>query len=164
MDSSDQREAIVTPTGGGPYSWAVQGQYPVSYSFTITNFPPEVANHGFEAHMYLVNGDTDGSQPTWNSTYGGVDWNVPDILKFSVENNAAGGAIARISWKTNLPNGNPPGDELHNPVIANGPTAHRNLDADLQRRHEWQSDRPGRRLNELQPASRGGDGQLQSDH
>jgi hypothetical protein len=117
-----QREAIVTPSGGGPYNWSAQGVYPVSYSFTITNFPDPVVHHGFEAHMFLVNGDTDGSQPTWNSTYGGMDWNVPDILKFSVENDAAGGAIARISWKTNLPNGNPPAGELNNPVYATGPT------------------------------------------
>jgi len=117
-----QREAIVTPSGGGPYFWASQGAYPVSYSFTITNFPDAATHGGFEAHMYIVNADTTDGQTGWNSTYGGVDWNVPDILRFSVENNAAGGAIARVNWKTNLPGANPPAGELNNPVEANGPT------------------------------------------
>jgi hypothetical protein len=116
-----QREAIVTPSTDLPHLWAAQGIYPVSYSFTITNFPPAGPNHGFEAHMYLVNADTGGGQTGWNATYGAVDWNVPDILKFTVENSATG-AIARISWKTNLPNANPPGDVDHNPVNANGPS------------------------------------------
>ena len=118
--SQYQREAIVTPSGNGPYNWSAQGQYPVSYAFTITNFPDAKTHAGFEAHMYLVNGDTDTS--AWDQTYGGVDWNCPDILKFTVENGTTG-AIARISWKTNLPGNNPPGDVLHNPVIANGPSA-----------------------------------------
>jgi hypothetical protein len=121
-DNSSQyeREGITTPSGYGPYSWAVQGSYPVSYSFTITNFPAAATHAGLEAHMYLVNGDTDGTQPTWNSTYGGMDWNVPDILKFTVENDAAGGAIARIDWKTNLPGANPLTNAIYHPVYAQG--------------------------------------------
>lgn len=117
-----QRDAIVTPTTDIAHMWAVQGTYPVNYSFTINNFPPAVANHGFEAHMFLVNADTGGGVTGWNATYGAVDWNVPDILKFTVENSAGGGAIARISWKTNLPNANPPGGVDNNPVYATGPS------------------------------------------
>ncbi len=117
-----QREAFVTDSATGPYNWSAQG-VPVSYSFTITNFPPAGPNHGFEAHMYLVNADTGGGVTGWNATYGGVDWNVPDILKFSVENNPAGGVFAHIDWKTNLPNANPPTNDFYHPAYVSGPTA-----------------------------------------
>jgi len=120
-DSSQwQRDALATPSGGGTYFWTSQGSYPVSYSFTITNFPDAVTHGGFEAHMYIVNGDTD---PGNNQTYGGCDWNVPDIFMFRVQNDAAGGVVARIDWKTNLPGANPLGDALYHPVAVNGPTA-----------------------------------------
>ena len=116
-----QRDAMATPSGGGPYFWTSQGSYPVSYSFTITNFPNAAAHGGFEAHMYLVNGDTDAG--TWDQTYGGCDWNSADILQFRVENAAAGGVIAHIDWKTNLPGANPLANAMYHPVAVNGPTA-----------------------------------------
>jgi hypothetical protein len=115
-----QRNAIVTPSTDFPHLWTSQGIYPVSYSFTIANFPAAASHQGFEAHMYLINADTGGGISGWNATYGAADWNVPDILKFTVENAAGGGAIARISWKTNLAGANPPGDVDHNPVYATG--------------------------------------------
>jgi hypothetical protein len=117
-----QREAIVTPSTDLPHLWTAQGMYPVSYSFTIANFPPATPNHGFEAHMYLINADTGGGVTGWNATYGGADWNVPDLLKFTVENGNGSGAIARISWKTNLAGANCPGDVDHNPVNITGPS------------------------------------------
>ena len=52
-----QRQNIVTPSGSYGYSWMNVGQ-PVTYSFTITNFPNAIAHPGFEAHAYLVNYDT----------------------------------------------------------------------------------------------------------
>ena len=124
-DNSSQyeREAIVTPSGDGSHAWALQGNYPVSYSFTITNFPDAKIHGGFEAHMYFVNADTAGGVTGWNATYGGVDWNATDLLKFAVENNAAGGVIAHIDWKTNLPGANPLTNALYHPVSVNGPTA-----------------------------------------
>jgi hypothetical protein len=121
MDSDGaayQREGFTTPSGGGPYLWPAQGSYPVSYSFTITNFPDAVVHHGFEAHLYLAN-DSSG----WDQTYGSIDWNATNILEFRVENAAAGGVIARIDWKTNLPGANPLPDVLYHPVYAQGPTA-----------------------------------------
>jgi hypothetical protein len=117
------REAIVTQPATGAYFWAPQGIYPVSYSFTITNFPATPAHRGFAAYMYIVNADTGGGDTAWNATYGGVDWNVPDIFMFAVENNAAGGVIAHIDWKTNLPNGNPLADAIYHPLTTNGTTA-----------------------------------------
>jgi hypothetical protein len=97
-----QRQAISTPLDGGPYLWTSQGSYPVTYSFTIVDFPDAVQHPGFEAHMYLVNGDTgSGSQVS-----GSPDWDVPDIFILRVENTAAGGATAQIQWKTNYPSAN----------------------------------------------------------
>jgi hypothetical protein len=116
--SAFQREGFTTPSGTGPYLWPAQGSYPVSYSFTITNFPPDVANHGFEAHMYLA-----ADSSAWDQTYGGIDWNATNILELRVENAIAGGVIARIDWKTNLPGANPLADVLYHPVYAQGPTA-----------------------------------------
>ncbi|MBE0543767.1 MAG: hypothetical protein IH623_20675 [Verrucomicrobia bacterium] len=97
-----QRDAISTPADGGPYLWTSQGSYPVSYSCTIADFPDAATHYGFEAHMYLVNGDTGGG----SATSGSPDWNVPDLLIFRVENTAAGGALAQIQWKTNHPAAN----------------------------------------------------------
>ena len=57
-----QREAIVTPAADAPrplgFSPGWFGMTPVTYSFTITNFPDAKAHAGFEAHCYIVNGDT----------------------------------------------------------------------------------------------------------
>lgn len=97
-----QRNAIATPLDGGPYLWTSQGSYPVSYSCTIAQFPDAVKHYGFEAHMYLVNGDTGGG----SQTSGSPDWGVPDLLIFRLENRAEGDALAMIQWKTNYPNAN----------------------------------------------------------
>jgi hypothetical protein len=110
-----QRNAIVTPAGAGPYFWASQGSYPVTYSLTIKDFPAAANHGGFEAHMYIGNIDTD----TGNSqTSGAPDWNLPDIFIFRVENVAAGGAMAQIQWKTNYPAAN----ATNIPVVVNGPS------------------------------------------
>jgi hypothetical protein len=117
-----QRDAICVPSGQSFFTW--YGQTPVSYSFTITNFPDALAHPGFEAHLYIVNQDSiPGGNGTWNQTYGGCDWNAADILEFRVENAIAGGVIARIDWKTNLPGANPLTNAIYHPVVVNGPTA-----------------------------------------
>ena len=96
------RQAISTPTPDGSYIWTAQGGYPVSYSCTITDFPPVGTHLGYEAHMYVVNADT---APANSGNGGSPDWGCPDIFIFRVENNAAG-AMAQIQWKTNYPNAN----------------------------------------------------------
>jgi hypothetical protein len=113
-----QRDAIVTPSGTGPYHWTAQGTYPVSYSMTIADFPSPASHPGFEAHMYLINQDTSNG----NETYGGADWNVPDIFILRIEN-GANDVSATIQWKTNLPNANPPAGALNNPAVAITPSA-----------------------------------------
>lgn len=114
-----QRDALVTPSGAGPYFWTSQGQYPVSYSMTIADFPDTASATNFEAHMYIINQDTSAG----NETYGGADWNVPDIFILRIENTDARDVTATIQWKTNLPNSNPPAGELNNPAVLRSPTA-----------------------------------------
>ncbi len=115
-----QREAISTPAEADATSffWTWQS-FPVTYSFTISGFPEQAKHPGYEAHMYIVNGDT----VSGNQTYGGADWNAADIFMFRVENGNAGGVVARIDWKTNLPAANPPADAVYHPVNVTGPTA-----------------------------------------
>jgi hypothetical protein len=123
------RQAISTPAPDTAYIWTAQGGYPVSYSCTITDFPPVGTHLGYEAHMYIANGDTAGSG---NNTSGSPDWNCPDILIFRVENHATTttttngttittnttyDAMAQIQWKTNYPAAN----STNIPVVAFAP-------------------------------------------
>jgi hypothetical protein len=126
-----QRNAISTPAGSGPYLWNSQGSYPVTYSLTITNFPAVASHAGFEAHLYLANGDT---STAGDQTSGSPDWNVPDIFIFRVENrvntvlttngstittNFTYDAMAQIQWKTNFPGAN----ATNIPVVVFPPSA-----------------------------------------
>jgi hypothetical protein len=123
------RQAISTPAPDSSYIWTAQGGYPVSYSCTITNWPAIGTHQGYEAHMYIVNGDTAGSG---NNTSGSPDWNCPDLFIFRVENNrntvlVTNGttittnytydALAQIQWKTNYPAAN----ATNIPVVVHGP-------------------------------------------
>jgi hypothetical protein len=126
-----ERQAISTPAPDGAYIWTAQGGYPVSYSCTITSFPPIGTHLGYEAHMYIANGDTAG---TGNNVVGGPDWNCPDIFIFRVENarttvlttnadttittNYNYDAMAQIQWKTNMPANN----ATNIPVVVRGPS------------------------------------------
>jgi len=123
-DSSQwQRDAICVPSGQTFYTW--YGYTPISYSFTITNFPDAATHPGFEAHLYIVNQDTVPSGGgAWNQTYGGCDWNAADIFMFRIENGTNNDVIARVDWKTNLPSANPLTNELYHPImVTNLPTA-----------------------------------------
>ena len=114
-----QREGIVTPATTS-YSWV--GLTPVTYAFTITNFPDATKHPGFEAHLHLGNNDT--GPGAWNQTYGGADWNASDFAIMRVYNNTNGSVNFAFLWKTNLPNSNPPEDAIHRPAsITNLPSA-----------------------------------------
>jgi hypothetical protein len=107
-----QREALVSPSNPGNCFWANYSD-PVTYSFTIADFPDPAKHPGFEAHMYVVNEDTVGG--AFNETYGGCDWNAADIAIMSIQG-ANGGYDCQFQWKTNLANNNPPADVLHRPA------------------------------------------------
>ena len=115
-----QRQNIVTPSGSYGYSW-IGNSYgtPVTYSFTITNFPDAAAHPGFEAHAYLVNYDTLPTPAAWNETYSAIDWNASDIVVAALRNNGGGGVDFSFNFKTNLP-----GAGINNTVATlHGPSA-----------------------------------------
>ena len=99
-----QRQNIVTPSWTRNYSWVNAGQ-PVTYSFTITNFPDPAVHPGFEAHMYLVNYDTLPG-PGFDETYSAVDWNAKDLVNVKFQNSASGGVDFSFNFKTNNPGAN----------------------------------------------------------
>jgi hypothetical protein len=89
-------------------------QSPASYSFTISQFPDAKVAPGFQAHLYLINGDSitaGGGSFAWNQTYSGAPWNAYDYMGFLVENgtgatnSVTNGVIATFEWKTNSPSG-----------------------------------------------------------
>ena len=89
-------------------------QFPASYSMTLTNFPSPTVAPSFDAHIYVVNGDTFATATPpqdfhYNQTYSGVNWNAGDMIALDVQNatNGGVGVVASFSWKTNLWNSNP---------------------------------------------------------
>jgi hypothetical protein len=114
MEGSDQwqRDALVTPAGGPSGFWNGNGATPVTYSLTIADFPDPVVHEGFEAHLFIVNRDT---STAFDETYGGCDWNAPDIARVQISSQTNGTYIAQFSWKTNRPNNNPIDDPIHIP-------------------------------------------------
>jgi hypothetical protein len=120
-------------------------QTPATYSITITNFPPQPAPYGsttnppisvgagFDAHIYLVNGDSitaNGNVGSWdyNQGYSGIPYNALDYVGLRVQNvgitnvvtyttnasiittnhhySLASGVVAVLEWKTNAPSSN----------------------------------------------------------
>jgi hypothetical protein len=96
-----QRQNIVTPASTRNYSWVNSGQ-PITYSFTLADYPDPIAHPGFEAHMYLVNYDTLPG-PAFDETYSAVDWNAADLVDVKLQNNGNGGVDFSFSFKTNNP-------------------------------------------------------------
>jgi hypothetical protein len=104
-NSQWQREGITTPADGGEVFWAYDSQNgPVSYSFTLSDFPEATQHGGFSAHLFFVNADTDTN--TGDPTNGAVDWNAPDLIDLHVTANATGGYDYSLNYKTNKPNAN----------------------------------------------------------
>jgi hypothetical protein len=100
-----QREGITTPSDAGDVFWAYDSQTtPVTYSFTLSDFPEAKSHGGFSAHLFFVNGDTDTN--TGDPTTGSVDWNAGDLIDLNVTANAGGGYDYALNWKTNKPSAN----------------------------------------------------------
>lgn len=142
--NNNDQEGITSPSADNAlYDFFWINQTPATYSFTLTNFPapapsfsgastaPASPGAGFDAHVYLVNGDSivaAGQGWSYNQTYSGVPYNALDYLGMHVQNayitnlvtyttNAtvittnttyglASGVVAIIDWKTNAPNAN----------------------------------------------------------
>ena len=83
-------------TTDSTYGW-VGSTAPVTYEMTIKD-SPGAANPYYQAQIFLVSNDTDGSS--------GIDWNATNLLFLHIENLANGGAQATFRYKTNRPGGN----------------------------------------------------------
>ena len=130
----NDQEGICTPSAANDVSdffWV--NQTPATYSFTLTNFPPPAApftglanppaspGAGYDAHIYVCNGDSiqafNGGY-SYNQTYSGANYNMVDDLELHIRNanvstndglgtfTLSNGVIAVINWKTNQPNFN----------------------------------------------------------
>lgn len=102
------QEGICTPSATNEnYDFFWINQTPATYSFTLTNFPSPSVAPGFEAHIYIVNGDTISSGTTggfgYNETYSGVNYNAYDLAELQIENATNGGVNCNFLWKTNAP-------------------------------------------------------------
>ncbi len=105
------QEGICTPSAVNATNdcfWI--GQFPATYSFTLTNFPAPSVAPGFDAHIYLVNGDSIAAGDTggmgYNETYSGCNYNAYDLAALQVQNGTNGGVICNFLWKTNAPSSN----------------------------------------------------------
>jgi hypothetical protein len=79
------------------YSW-VGASGPVSYSFTLTNYPVGT-NDAVQCQIFLVPNPGTENDP---------DWTEPNVIFLDLENNTpnGGGATWNFRYKTNEPNGN----------------------------------------------------------
>jgi hypothetical protein len=106
------QEGITSPATNNVTDLFWLNQTPATYAFTITNFPSPASAPHFDAHVYIVNGDTitaNGTVGSWgyNQTYSGVPWNALDYVGMHVQNDTNGGVVAIFEWKTNSPSSNP---------------------------------------------------------
>ena len=92
-----QRQGIVTPASTRNYTWVGQSQ-PVTYSFTITNFPDSSTNADFEAHLWLINYDTLNNQN--DETWSEVDYNATDVVYVKLKNSYGSGVEFSLNYKT----------------------------------------------------------------
>ncbi|HEY1661582.1 MAG TPA: hypothetical protein VGI03_04125 [Verrucomicrobiae bacterium] len=106
------QEGITTPAvtnNAADFFWI--NQTPATYAFTLTNFPAPAAAPGFEAHAYVINGDsiindTNEAGLGYQETYSGANYNALDCIVLQVENGTNGGVNVNFLWKTNTPNSN----------------------------------------------------------
>ena len=112
-NSQWQRNGISSPASMVDMLWVNDMVYyglgPITYSFTLNDFPDPITRRGLEAHLFFVNMDTD---PSGSGDYGNgaIDWNAADlvVLNLTAVTNANGaGYDFSLNWKTNLPAANP---------------------------------------------------------
>ena len=105
----NDRENIRTalPASGTNYAWVGRGSTPVSYSFTITNYPSS-ANPYFMINAFLIPQPYDRPSGT-NSTLGlesACDWNEATCIFMDFEEYNDGSGDWRFRYKTNSPGAN----------------------------------------------------------
>lgn len=107
----DDQEGFTSPSADNNetnFFWI--GQTPATYSFTLTNFPSPASAPGFDAHIYLVNGDSltlNQNDFGYNQTYSGVPYNAVDYAGLRVQNSTNSmGVNVDFEWKTNMPYAN----------------------------------------------------------
>src|SRR5208283_2908465 len=80
------------------------GQEPAIYSITLTNWPAPATAPGFDAHIYLVNGDSIIAGPndwSYNQGYSGIPYNAIDYAGFRIANSPGNSYLqATFEWKT----------------------------------------------------------------
>jgi hypothetical protein len=95
-DNQYAREMI----SAGDTGYSFVGQSNATYSWTIGMLPP--AGHtSFQQHFFLI-GDDNGSR----GTDGIADWDAPNVIFITVQENIDGSATMDFRWKTNEPEGN----------------------------------------------------------
>ena len=120
------QEGISSPTTNNTTDFFWINQAPATFSFTLTNFPAPATAPGFDAHVYLVNGDSISADPNagswgYQQTYSGVPYNALDYAGMRVQNDTNGGIAVDFEWKTNAPGSNPNSNNItliHLPSIA----------------------------------------------
>jgi hypothetical protein len=89
-----QRQGIRTV--GTNYSW-VGSPTPATYEFTVSEMP-DTNYAGFHTHIFLAPNDTRAGT--------GVDWTLPDIVRFEMSLQADGSGLATLRYKTDSPDSN----------------------------------------------------------
>lgn len=92
-DRENIRTLLNSSDGGNSWSWVGNGSTPVTYSFTITEYP---TINGFQMHLFLVPGSPSENAP---------DYNEPSVVMMDLQKQAGGGQWT-FRFKTNQPSGN----------------------------------------------------------
>jgi hypothetical protein len=84
-------------------SW-VGGTYPVTYSFNLLSYPANIN----QTHIFIVPANTSGQANMGNAGTPNefIEYQASNTLWLNISN-AVSGVVARVEWKTNLPNANP---------------------------------------------------------
>jgi hypothetical protein len=93
------RYQVETATSTG-YSFV--GKPSVTYSWDIKSFPTNSPN-GFQQHFFIVNGNTDGRPGPYDQA---ADWNLPNCIFITVQQDSNGFAFMNFRYKTNEPQAN----------------------------------------------------------
>lgn len=95
-DRQNIRTLNNTDTGGNYWSWVGNGASPVSYSYTIAQYPGGSAA-GFQSHIFFTPGE-----PTENAP----DYNEANIVMLDLQVQGNGSASWSFRYKTNSVNSN----------------------------------------------------------